>query len=115
MATEVCGGGTSDLSYVLGFSGIIRGGGIGFTSGGPTGGARGRGRALHPSGSLGPPLRYLFVPVFFIFSENIVRKFSAHSENFYFCTRNDTMVVLLKTASAWVSSNQIIPKSYKVM
>jgi hypothetical protein len=78
-------------------------------------GACPRGGALHPCGCLGTPLRYLFVPVFFIFSKNILRKFSAHSENFYFCTKNDTTVVLLKRASVRVSSNQIIPKSYRIV
>ena len=43
------------------------------------------------------------------------RKFSARSENFNFCTQNDTTVVLLKAASVRVSSNQIIPKPYKIV
>ena len=36
-------------------------------------------------------------------------KFSAHSENFYFCTKNDTMVVLLKIASVRL----VLIKSYQ--
>ena len=43
------------------------------------------------------------------------RKVSAHSENFYFYTKNTTMIVLLKTSSVRVSSNQIIPKPYKIV
>ena len=36
------------------------------------------------------------------------RKVSFHSENFYFCTKNETMVVLLKTASVRISFIQIM-------
>jgi acetylornithine/N-succinyldiaminopimelate aminotransferase len=38
-----------------------------------------------------------------------------HAEKFYFCTKNNTMVVLLKTTSVRVSSMQIIPKPYKIV
>ena len=41
------------------------------------------------------------------------QKVSAHLENFHFYTKNNTMVILLKTASVRVSSMQIIPKPYK--
>ena len=41
------------------------------------------------------------------------QKVSSNSKNFYFCTKNNTTVVLLKTASVRVSSMQIIPKPYK--
>ena len=36
------------------------------------------------------------------------QKVSAHLENFHFCTKNNTTVVLLKTASVQVSSIQIM-------
>ena len=41
------------------------------------------------------------------------QKVSLHLENFDFCTKNNTTVVLLKTASVRISSMQIIPKPYK--
>ena len=34
-----------------------------------------------------PPLTWIFLPVFFIYSKIILRWFSGHSENFYFCTK----------------------------
>ena len=43
------------------------------------------------------------------------QKVSAHLENFHFCTKNNTRVVLLKIASVRVSSMQIIPKPYKII
>ena len=43
------------------------------------------------------------------------QKVSANSENFYFCTKNNTTVVLLKITSVRISSNQIIPKPYKIV
>ena len=46
VATEACGGRTPDLSSVMGFLGFIGVVGVGFTSRGPTGSPRGRGRAL---------------------------------------------------------------------
>ena len=120
MATEACGGGTPDLGFFLGvlvFIGIF---GIGLTSRGAMRDPQDRGacpRGARPlaCGQVVDPLRLILSPVFFIFSKNILRKFSAHSENFYFCTKNDTMVVLLKTASVRVSSNKIIPKSYRII
>ena len=42
------------------------------------------------------------------------QKVSAHSENFYFLTKNNTTVVLLKMESVEVSSIQIIPKQYEI-
>ena len=101
VATEACGDGTPDLGFFLGvlvFIGIF---GVGLTS-------RRCPRAPQACGLLGHFLAQLFAPVFFIFSKNILRKFSAHSENFYFCTKNNTMVVLLKTASVRVSFIQIM-------
>jgi hypothetical protein len=42
-------------------------------------------------------------------------KISAHLENFHFCTKNNTTIVLLKTTSVRVSSMQIISKPYKIV
>jgi hypothetical protein len=47
-------------------------------------GACPRGAALHPYGGLGTLLRYLFVPVFFIFSKNILCKFLAHLDSVWY-------------------------------
>jgi hypothetical protein len=33
------------------------------------------------------PLRYFFIPVFFIYSKIILQKSFSNSENFYFCTK----------------------------
>ena len=55
----------------------------------------------------GPPGLDSFA-VFFINSKTILREVSGHSENFYFCTKNNTMAILLKTASVRVSSIQIM-------
>ena len=60
---------------------------------------QGGGRGNMACGPLAHPLRWIFAQVLFIFSRKILRKFSGHSENFYFCTKNNTTVVLLKTAS----------------
>ena len=43
------------------------------------------------------------------------QKVSTHLENFHFCTKNNTTVILLKTSSVRVSSMQIIPKPYKII
>ena len=67
--------------------------------GGASGGPRGQ--------SVGH-LVLILSPLFFIYSKNILREVSGHSENFYLCTENNTMVVLLKTASVWVSFIQIM-------
>ena len=56
VATEACGGRTSDLGYFLKVSVFIGGDGVDFKSGGPSGCPRGRGRALHPRGPHEPPL-----------------------------------------------------------
>jgi len=92
VATEACGSGTPDLGFFLEVSRFIGVLGVGIKSGGlPRGpqamGARPRGGAPQACGLLGHFLAQLFAPVFFIFSKNILRKFSAHSENFYFCTK----------------------------
>ena len=81
--------------------------------GGASGGPRGRGhaqggRAPPPSWTgCGPPDADYFVNIF-INSKTCLRGFLGHSENFYFCTKNNTMAVLLKTSSVWVSSIQIM-------
>jgi hypothetical protein len=102
VATEACGGGTPDLGLFLEFSLFIGGFGVGDKSRGSTRWRQGKGRALGGA----PPtlvvasglLSVIFsLQYFFLFSKNILRKFSAHSENFYFCTKNDTTVVLIKS------------------
>ena len=65
-------------------------------------------RAPHPHGQGVGPLVLILSPVFFINSKNILREVSGHSENFYFCTKNNTTEVLLKTTSVRVSSIQIV-------
>ena len=47
--------------------------------------------------------------------EKIIKKFCSIWRTLIFCTKNNTMVVLLKTASVRVSSNQIIPKPYRIV
>ena len=44
------------------------------------------GHALHPRGQGVGPLTWIFLPVFLIFSKNMFRGVSGHSENFCFCT-----------------------------
>ena len=41
----------------------------------------------HPRGQGVCPLKWIFLPVFFIYSKIILHWFSGHSENFYFCTK----------------------------
>ena len=41
----------------------------------------------HPRGKGVGPLALILSPVFSIYSKNILRWFSGHSENFYFCTK----------------------------
>ena len=62
-----------------------------------------RGRARPPPSwqDGGPPGLHLW-QVFFLFSEKCLREVSGHSENFYFY-KNNTMAILLKTASVQVS------------
>jgi hypothetical protein len=73
------------------------------------------GRAVLPCGLL---VRLLVLPRSvggLFWSKKNRQKVSSNSENFYFCTKNNTTVVLLKTTSVRVSSNQIIPKSYRII
>ena len=72
-------------------------------------GARPGGQArLPPRGQGVGPLVLILSLVFFIFSKTYLRGFSGHSENFYFCKKNNTMAILLKTALVRVSSIQIM-------
>ena len=65
------------------------------------------------------PTSWLFWPSHETSSASFVpknhQKVSLHLENFYFCTKNNTTAVLLKTASVRVSSIQIIPKPYIII
>ena len=86
--------------------------GVGVGVGWPPGDPRGRGRAqgARPPPSwtgCGPPGLHLWRWFFIIFSK-VFHGVSGHSENFIFCTKNNTIAVLLKTASVRVSSIQII-------
>ena len=65
-----------------------------------------QGARPHPHGQGVGPLALILLSVFFIFSKNNLHGFSGHFENFYFCTKNNSMAVLLKTASVRVSSIQ---------
>ena len=56
----------------------------------------------------GAPLWWVLAPKILIIDIKNPRKVSFHSENFHFCTKNNTMVVLLKTASVRVSFIQIM-------
>ena len=119
--TESCGGGTSRLGLFQGVYEYIGFLGVGFTRSWAASGpqdtrARQRGLARPgglwpPRGSSGPPTKPL-VPL--LFQKNR-QKVSLHLENFYFCTKNNTTVVLLKTTSVRVSSMQNIPKPYKIV
>jgi hypothetical protein len=53
----------------------------------PEGCARGAGRALVGGGPPGVPLRYFFVPEFYINSTKNPLEVSWQTENFYFCTK----------------------------
>jgi hypothetical protein len=85
------------------------------------GGQEDRGRAWAPWHALvggahhGPPLRYFFVPLVVFWPRKNRQKVSFHLENFDFLHKNNTAAVLLKTASVRVSSNQIIPKPYRIV
>ena len=120
VATEACDSGTFYLGLFLMVSLFIGFFGLGFTRrwasrwAQPTG-ARTRAQACPgllcstPSPS-GPSTK---LRGSLLFQKNR-EKVSAHLENFHFCTKNNTMVVLLKTMSVRVSSIQIIPKPYKI-
>ena len=61
--------------------------GVGDEVGGTSGGPRDRGVRPHPRGQGVSPLVLILSLVFFIYSKNILREVSGHSENFYFCTK----------------------------
>ena len=63
-------------------------------------------RALHPCGQGVGPLLLILSPIFFIYSKTYLREFSGQSEYFLFCTKNNTMAILVETASVRVSSIQ---------
>ena len=82
--------------------------GVGVGVGGPPGGPRGRGRAPHPRGQGVGPLVFIFCEDFSLFFLRCSVEFQDIPRIFIFCTKNNTMAVLLKIASVWVSSIQII-------
>ena len=84
VATEPCGGGTSDLGLFLMVSVYIRGFGIGNKSGGLRGGHEVGGRAPHPRGCLGTLLAHLRYSVGFFWSKNKLREFSGQLDFVWF-------------------------------
>ena len=80
-----------------------------------TGGApRGRGRAPHLRGQGMGPLAFIFCQYFLYFPKVISVDFQVIPRNFVFCTINNIMVVLLKTASVQISFFASLQKSIKV-
>src|SRR4051812_29905663 len=65
-------------------------------------------RASHPRGQGVGPLALILSPTFFIYSKNILCEVLGHSKNLLFLHKNNTMAILLKTASVLVSSIQIM-------
>ena len=49
--------------------------------------AQGVGHAPHPRGQVEAPLTLMLLPIFFIYSRNILHEVSGHSDNFYFCRK----------------------------
>ena len=81
----------------------------------PTGSPRGIGARPPPSwGPRDSPSVDFYSSIFYIFQKNSLLIFIAFRE-LLFLHKNNTTTVLLKTASVRVSSNQIIPKSYKTI
>ena len=113
VAIEACGGGTPDLGYFLEVWAFIGEVGVENKSGGPTGSPRGTGARPPPSwGPRDSPPVTIRSSIFYIFQKKSPLIFIAFRE-LLFLHKNNTTVVLLKTASVRVSSNQIIPKSCK--
>jgi hypothetical protein len=120
MDTEACGDGTSHLGLFLGVSIFIGCFCVGIMRRGASGAPHSirvhpRGGTLVLCGHLG---HLLVLPRSFLGLFPYIKnrqKVSLHLENFYFCTKNNTTVVLLKTASVRVSSKQIIPKPYRIV
>ena len=81
-----------DECFSLIFSPRTRIYGVGVEVGGATGGpmrqgVRPGGQARpHPRGQGVGPLTWILLPVFLVFSKNMFRGVSGHSENFCFCT-----------------------------
>ena len=113
MATKAYDGKTPNLSSVLGFLGFIGRVGVGFTSRGPMGSPWDRGARPPPSWwpRDSPPVAFRS-NIFYIFQKYSPLIFSAFRE-LLFLHKNNTMVVLLRTASVRASSYQIITKSCK--
>ena len=75
---------------------------------GPTGSPRGKGACPTLVGPTGLPSGNFLLQYFYIFQKKSMLIFSAFREHFYFCIKNNTTVVLLKTVSVRVSSIQIM-------
>ena len=90
MATEACGGGTSDLGFFLEVWVYMRGVGVENKSGGSPGCPRGRearpggGRAPHPRGQPGTLLAQLFYSMAFFWSKNKLRQVSGQLDSVWF-------------------------------
>lgn len=121
VALEACGGGTPNLGFCLGvleFIGIFD---VSLTLERSRRKSQARGARPREVGRqvglwLPRPLRGLALVLrgSLLIHKNH-HKFSAHSENFYFCIKSDTMKVMLKTTSVRVNFNKIIPKLYKII
>ena len=72
--------------------------------GAPQGGRR----ALHPRGQGVGPLVFIFGEDFLLFFLRCSVEFQVIPRTFIFCTKNNIMAILLKTASVRVSSIQIM-------
>ena len=114
MATEACGGRTPDLGYFLEVWGFIGEVGVENKSGAPRRVHEAQGRALggwaRPPPSWGPrasPPVTLCSSNFYIFQKKPPWIFSAFRE-LLFLHKNNTIVILLKTASVRVSFTQIM-------
>ena len=87
---------------------------VGVEVGGAPGGPRGRGRAQGVGAPptlvdrVWPPWPWFFRQYFLLFPKIISVKFQVIPRTFVFCTINNIMAVLLKTASVRVSSIQIM-------
>ena len=104
MATEACGGETSDLGYFPKVSVFIGEVGVDFTPGGPRGVHKAGGAPPPSWGPRDSPPVDFCSSIFHIFQKNSPLIFSSFRE-LLFLHKNNTTVVLLKTASVRVSSN----------
>ena len=71
-------------------------------------GGRAQGGAPHPHGQGVGPLVFIFGKDFLLFFLRCSVEFQVIPRTFIFCTKSNTMAVLLKTTSVRVSSIQII-------